>query len=172
VSELADRRIETTTVGQLPTQLRGDAVRASTAAGSGLPSSSMSVADLMAVLIARHLRYGWDQPDHPDNDHFILSKAHASPLPARETTAPTVILAKTIKGRGFSEIEDQEDWHPEGGFGSAVLESLAGNGTPPFWLAHPAVRIMPRLGTRTELLAAAAIDASTLTAQRRSAAPT
>ena len=30
---------------------------------------------------------------------------------ARETRVPTVILAKTIKGRGFSEIEDQEGWH-------------------------------------------------------------
>ena len=24
---------------------------------------------------------------------------------------PTVILAKTIKGRGFSEVEDSPDWH-------------------------------------------------------------
>lgn len=34
----------------------------------------------MAVLLARHLRYDWDQPDQPDNDHFILSNGHASPL--------------------------------------------------------------------------------------------
>ena len=27
------------------------------------------------------------------------------------TTTPTVILARTIKGRGLSEIEDQEGWH-------------------------------------------------------------
>jgi transketolase len=80
LSELADRRIDTTMVGQLATQLRADAIRASTAAGSGHPTSSMSAADLMAVLLARHLRYDWDQPDHPDNDHFILSKGHATPL--------------------------------------------------------------------------------------------
>lgn len=80
MSELADRRIETTMVAQLATQLRADAIRASTAAGSGHPTSSMSAADLMAVLLARHLRYDWDHPDHPDNDHFILSKGHASPL--------------------------------------------------------------------------------------------
>jgi transketolase len=61
-------------------QLRVDSVRASTAAGSGHPTSSMSAADLMAVLMARHLRYDWDDPDNPANDHLIMSKGHASPL--------------------------------------------------------------------------------------------
>src|SRR5690349_12118810 len=40
----------------------------------------MSAADLMAVLVSRHLRYDWDNPDHPGNDHLIFSKGHASPL--------------------------------------------------------------------------------------------
>jgi transketolase len=61
-------------------QLRVDSVRSSTAAGSGHPTSSMSAADLMAVLMARYLRYDWDQPDDPANDHLIMSKGHASPL--------------------------------------------------------------------------------------------
>ncbi|CAM5401777.1 Transketolase OS=Streptomyces glaucescens OX=1907 GN=tkt3 PE=4 SV=1 [Streptomyces glaucescens] len=34
----------------------------------------------MAVLLANHLRYDFDRPDHPANDRFILSKGHASPL--------------------------------------------------------------------------------------------
>ena len=37
--------------------LRVDAIRSSAAAGSGHPSSAMSAADLMAVLLAHHLRY-------------------------------------------------------------------------------------------------------------------
>ncbi len=61
-------------------QLRVDSVRSSTAAGSGHPTSSMSAADLMAVLMARHLRYDWDDPANPANDHLIMSKGHASPL--------------------------------------------------------------------------------------------
>jgi transketolase len=61
-------------------QLRVDSVRAAAAAGSGHPTSSMSAADLMAVLLARHLRYDFDRPEHPGNDRFILSKGHASPL--------------------------------------------------------------------------------------------
>ncbi|MFE9289977.1 transketolase [Streptomyces olivaceus] len=61
-------------------QLRVDSVRASTAAGSGHPTSSMSAADLMAVLLANHLRYDFERPAHPGNDRFVLSKGHASPL--------------------------------------------------------------------------------------------
>ncbi|SEE16920.1 transketolase [Streptomyces sp. Ag109_O5-10] len=65
---------------ELAQQLRVDSVRAAAAAESGHPTSSMSAADLMAVLLAHHLRYDFERPDHPGNDHFILSKGHASPL--------------------------------------------------------------------------------------------
>jgi transketolase len=65
---------------ELAQQLRVDSIRSTTAAGSGHPTSSMSAADLMAVLLARHLRYDFDRPDLSTNDHFILSKGHASPL--------------------------------------------------------------------------------------------
>jgi transketolase len=65
---------------ELGQQLRVDSIRASSAAGSGHPTSSMSGADLMAVLLAGHLRYDFSQPDDPRNDHLIFSKGHASPL--------------------------------------------------------------------------------------------
>jgi transketolase len=68
------------TVGELAQQLRVDSIRASTSAGSGHPTSSMSAADLLATLIARHLCYDWDDPKSPANDHLIFSKGHASPL--------------------------------------------------------------------------------------------
>ncbi|WP_329125338.1 transketolase [Streptomyces sp. NBC_01465] len=65
---------------ELAQQLRVDAVRAADAAGSGHPTSSMSAADLAAVLLSRHLHYDFEHPAHPGNDHFVLSKGHASPL--------------------------------------------------------------------------------------------
>src|SRR4051794_24585284 len=65
---------------ELAQQLRVDAVRATAAAGSGHPSSGMSAADLIAVLLARHLRYDFEHPEDPANDHLIFSKGHASPL--------------------------------------------------------------------------------------------
>jgi transketolase len=67
-------------VAELAAQLRVDSVRSSTSAGSGHPTSSMSAADLLAVLVTRHLRYDWDDPRSPANDHLIFSKGHASPL--------------------------------------------------------------------------------------------
>jgi len=65
---------------ELAAQLRVDSIRSSSAAGSGHPTSSMSAADLMAVLMTRHLRYDFDRPRDPNNDHLIFSKGHASPL--------------------------------------------------------------------------------------------
>ena len=65
---------------ELGQQLRVDSIRAAAVPKSGHPTSSMSAADLMAVLLAKYLRYDFDQPDDPRNDHLIFSKGHASPL--------------------------------------------------------------------------------------------
>jgi transketolase len=65
---------------ELAAQLRIDSIRCTTAAGSGHPTSSMSAADLMSVLLASHLHYDFDNPDHPNNDSLIFSKGHACPL--------------------------------------------------------------------------------------------
>jgi transketolase len=64
----------------LAQQLRVDSVRSSSVAGSGHPTSSLSAADLMAVLLSRYLRYDFADPEAPGNDHLIFSKGHASPL--------------------------------------------------------------------------------------------
>jgi len=65
---------------ELAQQLRVDSIRAVAAAGSGHPTSSMSGADLMAVLFARYLRYDFSAPESAANDHLVFSKGHASPL--------------------------------------------------------------------------------------------
>ena len=64
----------------LAAQLSVDSIRATTAAGSGHPTSSMSAAHLTAVLFADHLRYDPGNPKSLANDRFVLSKGHASPL--------------------------------------------------------------------------------------------
>jgi transketolase len=71
---------ETENWRELGQQLRVDSIRASAAAKSGHPTSSMSAADLMAVLLAKYLRYDFDRPEDPANDHLVFSKGHASPL--------------------------------------------------------------------------------------------
>jgi len=65
---------------ELGQQLRVDAIRPAAAAKSGHPTSGMSAADLMAVLLANHLRYDFDTPKSPANDRLIFSKGHASTL--------------------------------------------------------------------------------------------
>jgi transketolase len=65
---------------ELGQQLRVDSIRCAAAAKSGHPTSGMSAADLMAVLLAKYLRYDFDQPKDPHNDRLVFSKGHASTL--------------------------------------------------------------------------------------------
>jgi transketolase len=65
---------------ELGQQLRVDSIRAAAVTSSGHPTSSMSAADLMAVLMSKYLHYDFDRPDDPRNDHLVFSKGHASPL--------------------------------------------------------------------------------------------
>lgn len=65
---------------ELAKQLRVDSIRCTTEAGSGHPTSCLSAADLMAVLLASHLRYDMKQPRAVANDRIIFSKGHAAPL--------------------------------------------------------------------------------------------
>ena len=65
---------------ELGQQFRVDSVRCAAAAKSGHPTSGMSAADLMAVLLAKHLRYDFGNPDAASNDRLIFSKGHASTL--------------------------------------------------------------------------------------------
>ena len=96
---------------ELARQLRADSIRCSTAAGSGHPTSAMSAADLMAVLLARHLRYDWDNPGEPRNDHLIFSKGHASPLLYAMFKAAGAITDQELVG-GFRRFGSRLQGHP------------------------------------------------------------
>ena len=96
---------------ELGQQLRVDSVRSSTSAGSGHPTSSMSAADLMAVLVSRHLRYDWDQPHHPGNDHLVFSKGHASPLLYSIYKAVGVVSDEELM-TGYRRLGSRLEGHP------------------------------------------------------------
>jgi len=64
----------------LATQLRIDSIQATTAAGSGHPTSSMSAAEIMATLFFSVMQLDPRRPQAPENDKFILSKGHAAPV--------------------------------------------------------------------------------------------
>ncbi len=99
------------TVAELAAQLRVDSIRSSTSAGSGHPTSSMSAADLIAVLVARHLRYDWDDPHARGNDHLVFSKGHASPLLYSVFKAAGVVSDKELM-TGYRRFGQRLEGHP------------------------------------------------------------
>ena len=64
----------------IATALRIDSIRATTAAGSGHPTSCASAADLVAALFFAEMRFDPTRPRLVHNDRFVLSKGHAAPL--------------------------------------------------------------------------------------------
>jgi transketolase len=98
-------------VADLAAQLRVDSIRSSTSAGSGHPTSSMSAADLLAVLVTRHLRYDWDEPRSPVNDHLIFSKGHASPLLYSIFKAVGVVSEEELM-TGYRRFGQRLEGHP------------------------------------------------------------
>jgi transketolase len=99
------------TVSDLAAQLRVDSIRSSTSAGSGHPTSSMSAADLLAVLVTRHLRYDWDDPASAANDHLIFSKGHASPLLYSVFRAVGVVSDDELMN-GYRRFGQRLEGHP------------------------------------------------------------
>ncbi len=95
---------------ELGQQLRVDSVRCSAAAGSGHPTSSMSAADLMAVLIDGHLRLNYSDPSNPANDHLIFSKGHASPLYYAVLKAAGIIDDAELLT--FRKLDSRLEGHP------------------------------------------------------------
>jgi transketolase len=90
---------------ELGQQLRVDSVRCAAAAKSGHPTSGMSAADLMSVLLAKYLRYDFDQPKDPANDRLVFSKGHASTLLYAMYRAAGVISdEELLTYRQFSSI--------------------------------------------------------------------
>jgi transketolase len=71
----------------------------------------MSAADLLAVLVTRHLRYDWDRPDDDGNDHLIFSKGHASPLLYAVYKAVGVITDDELM-TGYRRFGSRLEGHP------------------------------------------------------------
>src|SRR6266699_1123349 len=90
---------------ELGQQLRVDSVRCAAEAKSGHPTSGMSAADLMAVLLVKYLRYDFDNPKDPANDRLVFSKGHASTLLYAMYRAAGVISdEELLTYRQFSSI--------------------------------------------------------------------
>ena len=109
-------------IAELGSQLRVDSIRCTTAAESGHPTSSMSAADLMAVLLAKYLKYDWDDPGNPNNDRLIFSKGHASPLLYAMYKAAGVITDEELLS--LRKFGSRLEGHPK------PLQSAGDHGAP------------------------------------------
>jgi len=68
------------TLQDIANRLRIDSIQATNASNSGHPTSCCSMAETMSVLFFNVMRYTLDEPRHPNNDRFVLSKGHAAPI--------------------------------------------------------------------------------------------
>lgn len=90
--------MDLTAISKLVTRIRRNILTSTTAAGSGHVSSSLSAVELAAVLFFKYLRLDSANPKNPDNDRFILSKGHASPLLYALYEAAGIISASDLAG--------------------------------------------------------------------------
>jgi transketolase len=74
------RREDRATLKDIARRIRTHIVVSTTAAGSGHPSTSLSMVEILTVLyFGGVLRYDATNPHDPDRDRFILSKGHGAP---------------------------------------------------------------------------------------------
>jgi transketolase len=111
-------------------------VRMTTAAGSGHPSSALSLAHLVAVLMYKEMRYEPSDPWHPGNDRLVLSEGHAVPIvyaayadlqgtvgkSPQERRPLTVDDLKTLR-----EIDSVLDGHPNPAEGFPFFDAATGS---------------------------------------------
>lgn len=102
--------MSSTDIDRLARQLSADSIRATTAAGSGHPTSCLSAAHLMATILGRHIRLWPDNPEHPANDRLVFSKGHAAPL----LYAALVALGEMPPARldELREVDSPLEGHP------------------------------------------------------------
>ena len=71
--------VETRELKALAARIRLAAVEAIHSVGSGHIGGSMSIADVLAVLYGREMRYRVDDPRWPERDKLVCSKGHCGP---------------------------------------------------------------------------------------------
>ncbi len=90
--------------------IRIDALRMTSYAGSGHPTSCFSAADIIAALFFNELRYDYKNPSNPNNDRFIMSKGHAIPIAYAALHQLGIISDEQLKN--FRSITSELEGHP------------------------------------------------------------
>ena len=99
-------------------------VEMTTAAGSGHPSTALSLAHLVTVLMYHQMKYDPKDPWNPASDRLVLSEGHAVPIIYAAMADLGVAIGKTPKdarpmtradAMTLRAIESPIDGHPNPG---------------------------------------------------------
>jgi transketolase len=82
------------------------ALEMTAAAGSGHPSTSMSLGHLITVLMFSTMRWSPEYPDYPTSDRLVLSEGHAVPIVYAACAKLGVHFGKDPENRRALTIED------------------------------------------------------------------
>lgn len=75
-------------------------------AGSGHPSTAMSLGHLVTVLMFHSMRWSPDQPDYPTSDRLVLSEGHAVPIVYAACAKLGVRIGRDPASRRPMTVED------------------------------------------------------------------
>ncbi len=81
------------------------AVRSTTAAGSGHPSTALSLAHIITILMYQQMRWDPENPQHHGADRLMLSEGHAVPI----VYAACADIGVSIYLHGKAKIMDEHD---------------------------------------------------------------
>jgi transketolase len=111
-------------------------VEMTTAAGSGHPSTSLSLAHLVTVLMYHVMRYDPKDPWNPGSDRLVLSEGHAVPIVYAAMADLGVFIGKTkaearpmtrADAMSLREIDSPIDGHPNPGLGVHFFDAATGS---------------------------------------------
>ncbi|MEP0843952.1 MAG: transketolase [Phycisphaerae bacterium] len=117
-------------------EMSKNVIRMTTAAGSGHPSSALSLAHLVATLMSQEMRYDPADPWHPGNDRLVLSEGHAVPIVyaayadvggvvGRSPSQKRVLRVEDLKT--LREIDSVLDGHPNPAEGFPFFDAATGS---------------------------------------------
>ena len=112
------------------------ALKMTTAAGSGHPSSALALSHIIVELMYRRMRYDLHDPWNPGNDRLVLSVGHAVPivyaayadLAGVVGKSPAEARSLTIRDvETFRELDSVLDGHPNPAEGFPFFDAATGS---------------------------------------------
>lgn len=86
------------------------------AAGSGHPTTAMSLGHVITVLMFSAMRWSPDHPDYPTADRLVLSEGHGVPAVYAAAAKLGVMYGKDRENRRrltIADLKNLRDWHSE-----------------------------------------------------------